>query len=66
MIALGLVTAVFGYFRDRASMDYTSITNASDAAVLHAVLWGIAGVVVILWANGGSGGSSLESDNDEG
>lgn len=51
MIALGLITAVWSYFRDSGSLDFTSMTHAADFAVLHAVLWGLAGGAVILWYN---------------
>jgi hypothetical protein len=51
VIALGLVTAVYQYFRDRDSMDYFAMGYALKGAVLHAVLWGLIGLGMIAWAN---------------
>jgi len=44
----GIVTAIYSYYRDSDSMDYSSIVHAEDGAILHAVLWSIvAGVVFV-------------------
>ena len=51
MIALGLAGAVISYFQDSNSFDFFKMMHAKDFAILHAVLWGIAGLIVILWYN---------------
>lgn len=67
MIAFGLVSAVFGYFRDADLFDLIDMMNAGYFAVLHAVLWTIGGAAVIFWYNAGPGGSPpYERDNDKG
>jgi hypothetical protein len=45
LIALGLITAVIGYVNDSDSLNF----DAGRNAILHAVLWTIAGAVVIGW-----------------
>ena len=51
VIALGLISAVYMYFRDRDSMDYFAMGYALKGAVIHFVLWGVIGLGMIAWAN---------------
>ena len=51
MIAFGVIGAIIGYFNDRASFDIIRMLNAKDYAVLHLVIWTIAGLGFIAWAN---------------
>lgn len=51
VIALGLAGAIVMYLVDRSSFDFFKKTNAMELAIVHAVLWGIVGVVMILWHN---------------
>ena len=51
VIALGIVSAIVMYFVDRNSMSFFNYMYASDMAIVHAVLWGIVGLVIILWHN---------------
>jgi hypothetical protein len=51
VIALGIVSAIVMYFVDRNSMDFFRWGHASDMAIIHAVLWGFVGLVIILWHN---------------
>jgi uncharacterized membrane protein len=51
-IALGLLTAIVMYFVDTSSpIDYFRWMHAMDMAIVHAVLWGIVGVIIILYHN---------------
>jgi hypothetical protein len=51
MIAFGLIGAVVSYVQDVHSFDYFKTMHAKDFAILHAVLWTIAGLIVIAWHN---------------
>jgi presenilin-like A22 family membrane protease len=51
VIALGLASAIVMYLTDRSSFEFFKKTHAMTFAVLHAVLWGIVGVIMILWHN---------------
>jgi hypothetical protein len=51
LIAFGLAGAVISYVQDSNTLDFFSMMHAKDFAILHAVLWGIAGLIVILWYN---------------
>ena len=51
VIALGLASAIVMYLTDRSSFDFFKKTHAMTFAVLHAVLWGLVGGVMILWHN---------------
>ena len=51
LIGFGLIGAVISYIQDSNSFDITSMMHAKDFAILHAVLWGVAGLIVILWYN---------------
>ena len=51
LIAFGLIGAVVSYFQDVHSFDYLKMMHAKDFAILHAVIWTIAGLVVIAWHN---------------
>lgn len=49
IFVFGIVTAVFSYFRDKGSMDFSSITHAGSGAILHVVLWTIVAAVVFVY-----------------
>ncbi len=49
IVAYGLASAVYGYYRDLDSMDFATMAAAPDYAVLHVVLFGLAGLGVIAW-----------------
>jgi hypothetical protein len=51
MIAVGFVGAIAIYVYDSNSMDYFDHTYALKSAILHAVLWLLGGIGVILWYN---------------
>jgi|HubBroStandDraft_6_1064221.scaffolds.fasta_scaffold1052975_2 hypothetical protein len=49
VLVFGIVTAIYGYYRDDNSMDFEAITHATDGAILHAVLWSIVAGIVFLY-----------------
>jgi len=49
VIALGLIGAVYIYFQD--SRDPFQMDHAARNAMLHAFLYGVGGLLVILWFN---------------
>ena len=49
MIAFGIAGAVFSYYRDSNSFNLIDMIHAGDFAILHAVLWTIAGLFVMAW-----------------
>jgi hypothetical protein len=51
LIAFGIVGAIVGYFSDIDSFDYLRMSAAKDYAILHLVLWTLAGLGIILWYN---------------
>ncbi len=51
MIVLGALGALVGYVQDGDSLDYLRMMRAGDFAILHLVLWTIAGLLVIGWYN---------------
>lgn len=51
VIVLGIVSAIVVYFVDSNSMNFSRWMHASDMAIIHAVLWGFVGLVIILWHN---------------
>ncbi len=51
VIALGIISAIIMYVVDRNSMSFFRWVYASDFAIIHAVLWGFVGLVIILWHN---------------
>jgi hypothetical protein len=51
VIALGLASAIVMYLVDSSSFDFFKMMHAMEFAILHAFLWGIVGVVLILWHN---------------
>ena len=53
MIAFGVIGAIVGYVNDKGSLDLMRMLEAKDFAVLHLVLWTIAGLGFIAWANKG-------------
>ena len=51
-IALGLLSAIIMFFVNTSSpIDYFKWMHAMDMAIVHAVLWGIVGGVIILYHN---------------
>jgi hypothetical protein len=65
MIAFGLVSAVYNYFSDADSMDFSRMVNAGDFSILHAVLWTVAGAAVIFWYSGPGIAPPAGRDGDE-
>jgi len=51
LIAFGLISSFVVYYNDSHSMEIVRMMEAKNYAILHAVLWTIAGVGVILWYN---------------
>jgi hypothetical protein len=51
LIAFGVIGAVIGYFNDKASFDIIRMLEAKNYAILHLVIWTIAGLGLIAWAN---------------
>jgi hypothetical protein len=51
LIAFGIVSAIVGYVSDIDSFDYLRMGLAKEYAILHLVLWTVAGLGVILWYN---------------
>jgi len=51
MIVLGVLSSFVVSYMDSTSFDVFRMMNATDLAVVHAVLWSIAGLLVILWYN---------------
>jgi hypothetical protein len=51
LIAFGVIGAIVGYFQDRGSFDIIRMLEAKNYAILHLVIWTIAGLGVIAWAN---------------
>jgi prolipoprotein diacylglyceryltransferase len=49
LIAYGVLGAIWDYYRDSTSMDYFAKGYAMKGAVLHLVLFGLAGLCVIGW-----------------
>jgi hypothetical protein len=49
MIAFGIVSAIFSYYRDSGSFNVVDMIHAGDFAILHVVLWTIAGLFVMAW-----------------
>ena len=51
VIALGVISAIIMYLVQSRSLNYFNWLYASDFAIIHAVLWGIVGLVIILYHN---------------
>ncbi len=49
LIAFGIAGAIVGYVQDSGSFDIIRMTEAGNYAMLHLVLWTIAGLAVIAW-----------------
>ena len=49
LVAWGWLGAIYLYFRDKGSMDYSAMSNALQGAILHAVLFTVAGLLVLAW-----------------
>lgn len=64
-IAWGIIGALVSYYSDTNSLDIISILDASENAMVHAVLWCAAGAVVIFWYLAGPGSSPQKSGDDE-
>lgn len=65
-IVLGILSAPIIYVLDSSSFDYIRMDNAVTFAVLHAVLWCVAGLLVILWYNRDPNqrGGNFQDDNN--
>jgi hypothetical protein len=51
VIAFGLIGAIIIYFSARNPMNFFRWMYAADFAILHAVLWTLFGLGLILWHN---------------
>lgn len=51
VIALGFGSAIGMYLADRNSLDFFKKIHGMELAIIHAVLWGIVGAVMILYHN---------------
>jgi hypothetical protein len=51
MIVFGLISAIWVYVGDSSSLDFFRMMNATYFAIVHVVLWTIAGLIIILWYN---------------
>ena len=51
VIVLGLASAIVMYLVDRNSFDFFKKMHGMELAIVHAVLWGMVGVVMILYHN---------------
>ncbi len=49
LIAFGAAGATYSYVQDSASFDIIRMVEAGSFAMLHLVLWTIAGLAVIAW-----------------
>ena len=49
LIAYGLIGGIYDYYRDSTSMDFFATGYALQGAVLHAILFSVAGLAVIGW-----------------
>lgn len=45
----GVLSAIWGYYRDRDSVDFITMSNAWDYVILHLVLYGLAALLVLGW-----------------
>jgi hypothetical protein len=63
-IAWGIVGAVISYVSDSNSFDLIRMLDASDNAILHAVLWIAVGGGILLWSLAGPGSSPQQSNDD--
>ena len=61
MIAFGVIGAVVGYINDSGSFDIIRMLEAKNFAILHLMIWTIAGLAFIGWAN-----LPPDDDNDGG
>jgi hypothetical protein len=66
LIAFGLLGALVSYWQDSHSFDYLKMSIAKDYAILHAVIWTVAGLVVIAWHNRPPGDASPFDNTDDG
>jgi hypothetical protein len=63
-IAWSIVGAVISSVSDSNSLDLIRMIDASDNAVVHAVLWIAVGAGILSWSLAGPGGSQKQSNDD--
>jgi len=65
-IAWGVIGAIWSYYSDTDSLDFIRMVDASQNAIVHAVIWIGLGGGLIFWYLIGPGSSSRKaSGNDE-
>jgi hypothetical protein len=64
MIAFGVIGALVGYIEDGESFDIVRMLEAKEFAILHLVIWTIAGLAFIGRANLPPDGDDDGSRND--
>ena len=62
LIAFGIAGAIIRYVQDSDSFDFVSMIEAGNFAVLHLVLWTVAGLGVIAWYQLMPGGGKSDDD----
>ena len=68
-IAWGVIGAIWSYYSDTDSLDIIRMMDASENAIVHAVIWIGLGVGLILWyliGPGGSGRNTFDDNEDHG
>jgi hypothetical protein len=64
-IAWGVIGAIWSYYGDTDSLDIIRMMDASENAIVHAVIWIGLGVGLILWSMIGPGSSSRNAFDDD-
>jgi len=64
-IAWGIVGAIWSYYGDTDSLDIITMVDASQNAIVHAVIWIGLGGGLILWNLFGPGSSGRKAFDDE-
>jgi hypothetical protein len=68
-IAWGVIGALWSYYGDTDSLDIIRMMDASENAIVHAVIWTGLGVGFVLWymiGPGSSGGNAFDDNEDGG
>jgi hypothetical protein len=66
VIAFALIGAIVIYLDDSRSMDFFRMMHARDFAILHAVIWTVFGLGLILWHNRPPSDPSADNFDDGG
>jgi hypothetical protein len=64
-IAWGMIGAIWTYYSDTDSLDIIKMVDASQNAIVHAVIWIGLGSGLILWNLFGPGSSSRKVFDDD-